>query len=312
MRTKHKIIFGDSRSMNDINDNSIHLVVTSPPYPMINIWDDLFFQLSDKIREKMDFLEKNKNRLSEKRIINIAYEVFDEMHKVLLEPVWEQLSRILVDGAIVCINIGDALRKIGDIFFLFPNHIKIMEVFKKLGFVSLPYILWKKPTNKPNAFLGSGFLPPNAYVTLDVEYILIFRKGRPRKFPPKYKLRYESKYSKEERDKWFSQIWDDIKGEKQNVNKLHRKTTSFPVEIPRRLIKMFSIKGDVVLDPFLGLGTTTIAAIETYRNSIGYELDKRLKDFIVNRLKIYSSVADIEIIENNQLLTLSLFSHKKL
>jgi len=226
------------------------------------------------------------------------------MHQVLLEPVWEQFSRILVNGGIVCINIGDATRNIGGIFRLFPNHIKVIEFFEKLGFVTLPYILWKKPTNKPNAFLGSGFLPPNAYVTLDVEYILIFRKGKPRKFPPKHKMRYESKYTKEERDKWFSQIWEDIKGDKQTIPNLHRRTASFPEEVPRRLIKMFSIKGDTVLDPFLGLGTTTKVAIETERNSIGYEIDYSLRDFILERVKPYSSSVEIEVIENSQLLSL--------
>ena len=302
MRTKHKIIFGDSRFMEEIDNSSIHLIVTSPPYPMINIWDNLFAKEDPWIKESLEFLESNKKSLSEQKIIKIAQEIFERMHRVLLEPVWEQFPRILVNGGIVCINIGDATRNIGGIFRLFPNHIKIIEFFEKLGFVTLPYILWKKPTNKPNAFLGSGFLPPNAYVTLDVEYILIFRKGKPRKFPPKYRMRYESKYTKEERDKWFSQIWEDIKGDRQTLPNLQRRTASFPEEIPRRLIRMFSIKGDTVLDPFLGLGTTTKVAIETNRNSIGFEIDSSLKRFILERIKPYSFSVDIEVIENNQLL----------
>src|SRR6266566_996840 len=81
----------------------------------------------------------------------------------------------------------------------YPNHSRIIENFEKLGLVTLPYVLWKKPTNRPHykgkgAFLGSGFLPPNAYVTLDMEYILIFRKGSPRSFPPKDPRRYDSKF----------------------------------------------------------------------------------------------------------------------
>ncbi len=207
------------------------------------------------------------------------------MHETLL-PTWEEIYRVLVPGGIVCINIGDATRKINGIFRLFPNHSKIIEHFEKIGFVTLPYILWKKPTNKPNAFLGSGFLPPNAYVTLDVEFILIFRKGKPRKFKPKDPLRYASAYTKEERDKWFSQIWEDIRGDKQIHPKIERRTASYPEEIPRRLIRMFSIIGDTVLDPFLGTGTTTKVAIELKRNSIGYEIDENLKPIIEEKIGI--------------------------
>jgi len=303
MRTKHKIIFGDSRLMN-LEQESIHLVVTSPPYPMIEMWDDFFSKEDSWLAEALDFLKRNGKKLADEKVIKISNEIFEKMHKDFLNPVWENLSSAVIKGGIVCINIGDATRRFGNVFRLFPNHTKVIEFFEKLGFVTLPYILWKKPTNKPNAFLGSGFLPPNAYVTLDVEYILIFRKGEPRKFPPKHKLRYESKYSKEERDKWFSQIWDDIKGVKQNQPLLKRRTASFPEEIPRRLIKMFSIKGDTVLDPFLGLGTTTKVAIETDRNSIGFEIDISLKDAILNRLRPLSLFADIEVIESNQFVNL--------
>lgn len=155
----------------------------------------------------------------------------------------------------------------------------LTQIFEDVGFVSLPYLLWKKPNNSPNAFLGSGFLPTNGYVTLDVEYILIFRKGGPREFPPKDPNRYESKFKKEERDQWFSQIWK-IKGRRQVNEQIQRRTAAYPEEIPYRLIRMFSVKGDTVLDPFLGTGTTSKAAAENQRNSIGYEIDKELKPVI--------------------------------
>ncbi len=105
-----------------------------------------------------------------------------------------------VDGGIACINIGDATRTVNGKFQLYPNHSRITEICEKIGFTTLPYILWKKPTTKPKykgkgAFLGSGFLPPNAYVTLDCEFILLFRKGNLRKFPPHDKLRYESEFT---------------------------------------------------------------------------------------------------------------------
>ncbi|XRO76155.1 DNA-methyltransferase [Methanocaldococcus sp. 10A] len=282
IKTNHKIIFGDSRKMDEIDDENVHLVMTSPPYPMIEMWDDLFKSLNPKIDKIWKNIENEDNE--EKKEKNII-KIYNLMHETLL-PTWEEIYRVLVPGGIVCINIGDATRKINGIFRLFPNHSKIIEHFEKIGFVTLPYILWKKPTNKPNAFLGSGFLPPNAYVTLDIEFILIFRKGKPRKFKPKDPLRYASAYTKEERDKWFSQIWEDIRGDKQIHPKIERRTASYPEEIPRRLIRMFSIIGDTVLDPFLGTGTTTKVATELKRNSIGYKIDENLKPIIEEKIGI--------------------------
>lgn len=282
IKTKHKIIFGDSRRMEEIEDESVHLVVTSPPYPMIELWDDLFKTLNPKIKEAFEKLSSTETKKKKEKLVKEIYEL---MHETLL-PVWKELYRVLVPGGIACINIGDATRKLNGNFRLFPNHATIIENFEKIGFVTLPYILWKKPTNKPNAFLGSGFLPPNAYVTLDVEYILIFRKGEPRKFKPKDPMRYASKYTKEERDKWFSQIWDDIKGERQTHPRISRRTAAYPEEIPRRLIRMFSVIGDTVLDPFLGTGTTTKVAIELQRNSIGYEVDRDLKPIIDEKIGV--------------------------
>ncbi|WP_175059281.1 site-specific DNA-methyltransferase [Thermococcus sp. 2319x1] len=282
IKTKHKIIFGDSRRMYEIEDESVHLVVTSPPYPMIEIWDDLFRRLNPDIDKAFEKLKTMSDKQKKEKFVREIYEL---MHETLL-PVWKELYRVLVPGGVACINIGDATRKLNGNFRLFPNHARIIEYFETIGFITLPYILWKKPTNKPNAFLGSGFLPPNAYVTLDVEYILIFRKGEPRKFKPKDPLRYASRYTKEERDKWFSQIWDDVKGERQTHPKIARRTAAYPEEIPRRLIRMFSIIGDTVLDPFLGTGTTTKVAIELQRNSIGYEIDESLRPVIEEKIGI--------------------------
>ena len=210
-------------------------------------------------------------------------QIYDAMH-VYLAKVWRETYRVLVDGGIACINIGDATRRLNGKFQLFPNHARIFEICEKIGFTTLPYILWKKPTNKPSykgkgAFLGSGFLPPNAYVTLDCEFILLFRKGSLRKFPPIDPTRYGSAFTKPQRDEWFSQIWT-LKGTRQTDDELERRTAAFPDEIAERLIKMFSIKGDIVLDPFLGSGTTTKAAMQNERNSIGYESDRSLLPLI--------------------------------
>lgn len=270
MKTWHKIIFGDSTIMKEVDDETVHLIITSPPYPMIEMWDSMFE--------------------------NAGAKNFDEMHEYLGKT-WEECKRVLVNGGIACINIGDATRRINGGFRLYPNHSRTIEIFESLGFHTLPYILWRKPTNKPNAFLGSGFLPPNAYVTLEVEYILIFRKGGLRKFVAKDETRYNSKYTKEERDSWFSQVWE-IKGERQNHNELLRRTAAFPEEIPRRLIRMFSVVGDTILDPFLGTGSTTTVAKELQRNSVGYEIEKALLPIIKERFnqKTLTNDAEFQII----------------
>ena len=301
LHTAHKIIFGDSRRMDEVEDESIHLMVTSPPYPMIEMWDSQFRSLDeriDRLWERMEVEEGGKER--------IAGEIYDLMHENLAQ-VWREVYRVLVDGGLACINIGDATRSIGGVFRLFPNHSRVIEHCERIGFITLPYILWKKPTTKPmykgkGAFLGSGMLPPNAYVTLDCEFILIFRKGSPRPFKPHDPMRYRSRYSKEERDRWFTQIWD-IVGVKQSLSEVERRAAAFPEEIPRRLIRMFSIIGDTVLDPFLGTGTTTKIAIEEGRNSIGYEIDRRFRDIIERRIHADRSIPDtgysLEFIERS-------------
>lgn len=255
-KTRHVVIIGDSRRMYEVKDCTVHLIVTSPPYPMIEIWDGLFAIMGCK--------------------------TFEDMHNYLAEA-WKECYRVLVEGGIACINIGDALRKVDGVFRLFANHSKVIEKCEEIGFTTLPYILWKKPTNKPNSFLGSGFLPTNAYVTLDCEYILIFRKGGPRRFKIKDPYRYASYYLKEDRDVWFSQIWD-IRGVKQEDSKVERRVAAYPEEIVYRLIRMFSIIGDTVLDPFLGTGTTAKVAMGLYRNSIGYEKDETLLETIKDKL----------------------------
>ncbi len=202
---------------------------------------------------------------------------------------------------IAAINIGDATRSINGKFRLFPNHSRITEVCEKIGFTTLPYILWKKPTTKPTykgkgAFLGSGFLPPNAYVTLDCEFILLFRKGKLRKFEPHHTKRYESAFTKAQRDEWFSQIWA-FNGIRQTSGELERRTAAYPDEIAERLIRMFSVKGETVLDPFLGSGTTAKVAIINERNSIGYEVDPELLPRITQKIQQAKIVmaANVEI-----------------
>jgi DNA modification methylase len=298
-RMNIKVVFGDSRRMVDVSDASIHLVITSPPYPMIEMWDQQFKSMDGKIDQLWTEMIQEKNSGKQEKVLD---RIFDLMHENLGQ-VWRETYRVLVDGGLACINIGDATRNINGIFRLFPNHVKVVEHCEKIGFVTLPYILWRKPTTKPKykgkgTFLGSGMLPPNAYVTLDCEFILIFRKGGLRRFPPKDSARYNSKYTKQERDKWFTQIWDVI-GTRQSLTEVERRVAAFPEEIPRRLIRMFSVVGDTVLDPFLGTGTTLKVAFELGRNMIGYEIDKEFKRVIekeIHDAKMRMQGAKVELL----------------
>ena len=135
--------------------------------------------------------------------------------------------------------------------------------------------------------MGSGMMPPGAYVTLEHEYVLIWRKGNKKEFKTEKekRLRRESAFFWEERNEWYSDIWMDLKGASQNLfeNKSRDRSAAFPFELPYRLITMFSVKNDTVLDPFLGIGTTMYAAMAAGRNSIGYEIDHHLREFILSK-----------------------------
>ena len=272
MKTHHSIIFQDAKSMTQVMDESIALVLTSPPYPVIDIWDEAFTKSNSNISDAFKAEE--------------GFTIFELMHKEL-DQIWNEIFRVLRSGGICCINIGDAVRTIGKEFQLYPNHARIITKFISLGFTPLPEIIWRKPTNAPNKFMGSGMLPPSAYVTLEHEFILVFRKGGKRKFTTEEdkKTRRESSYFWEERNIWFSDIWS-LAGVSQKINDSESRTRSaaYPFELAYRLINMFSVKGDIVLDPFLGTGTTTLACMTSARNSVGYEIDPSLKKQIDTRL----------------------------
>lgn len=284
METNHKVIFSNSINMEKIFPKSVNLVVTSPPYPMIEMWDELFSSNNPDIK---DALERNDGMK--------AYLLMNKE----LDKVWKEVDRVMADGGIVCINIGDATRKIGDNFQLYANHAHIIRLFEEMDYQVLPMILWRKQSNKPNKFMGSGMLPPNAYVTLEHEYILIFRKAGMRKFNANERLiRQNSAYFWEERNVWFSDIWYSLKGTSQKLNhkKLRERSAAYPFELAYRLINMYSVQGDMVLDPFLGTGTTTIAAMCSARNSVGFELDINFKEIIELRID------EIELLCNELIL----------
>jgi len=212
---------------------------------------------------------------------------FARIHEEL-DRVWEEMSRVLVDGGIACINVGDATRKIGGSFRVFQNHSRIINAFEVLGFEPLPEILWRKPVNSGAKFMGSGMLPPNAYVTLEHEYVLVFRNGKEgRSFEPGSERRYNAAYFWEERNQWFSDVWRGIKGELQALaqSELRERSAAYPFEIPYRLINMYSVYGDTVLDPFWGTGTTSFAAMVAGRNSIGYELEEEFVQVFEERVE---------------------------
>jgi DNA modification methylase len=274
MKTIHKIIFGNSSKMDKISDCSVDLMVTSPPYPMIEMWDEIFSRQNPAIGETLRRGEGN--------------QAFELMNKEL-DKVWKEVYRVLKKGGFACINIGNATRKIGDEFKLYSNHSRILEYCLKLGFSSLPEILWRKQTNAPNKFMGSGMLPVGAYVTLEHEHILILRKGSKREFTTKEdKLkRQKSAFFWEERNVWFSDIWEDLKGTKQNNidKKIRERSGAYPFELAYRLINMFSLREDIVLDPFLGTGTTILASMAAGRNSIGIEIDQNFEEHLFSRFR---------------------------
>ncbi len=274
LNTSHRVYFRNAADLSEIADSSIDLMVTSPPYPMIEMWDEIFSRQNSDIKEAL----KQENG-------STALEL---MHREL-DKVWAEVFRVLKSGWFACINIGDATRKIGDDFKLFANHSRILQNCLSLGLTSLPEILWRKQTNAPNKFMGSGMLPAGAYATLEHEHILILRKGSKREFKnSEEKLRrMRSAFFWEERNIWFSDVWEDLKGARQkNMDKnIRERSGAYPFELPYRVINMFSLRQDVVLDPFLGTGTTMAAAMATGRNSIGVEIEPKFRELLHERFQ---------------------------
>lgn len=269
MKTSHKIHFKSSSSLREIPSGSVDLVVTSPPYPMIAMWDEMFCRQDYRIERALKDGD--------------GWKAFDLMHR-LLDRTWHEMLWVLREGGIACINIGDAVRTIKDDFQLYNSHSRILNYCLSLGFKALPAIVWRKPANSPNKFMGSGMLPAGAYVTLEHEFILVLRKGGKREFETEAEKRNrrESAIFWEERNVWFSDVWTDVKGKTQVIRDRNARDRSaaFPFEVAYRLVNMFSVKGDTVLDPFLGIGTTAAAAMASERNSIGFEIDESLKHTI--------------------------------
>lgn len=257
MTFKPTIIIGDSRNMNEIEDESIHLIVTSPPY----------WQLKDY---------GNGRQIG----FNDSYEEYINN----LNLVWKECYRVLHKGCRLCINIGDQFAR--SVYYgrykIIPIREEIIRFCETIGFDYMGAIIWQKVTTCNTTggatIMGSFPYPRNGIIKLDYEFILIFKKlGKPPKISRD--LKEKSRLSPEEWNEYFYGHWY-FPGEKQD-----RHLAMFPEELPRRLIKMFSFVGDRVLDPFLGSGTTCLAAKNLNRRSIGYEINEDYLPVIKEKVK---------------------------
>jgi site-specific DNA-methyltransferase (adenine-specific) len=233
------------------------------------MWDDLFSERDEAVADALSAGDGDA--------------AFEAMH-TQLDAVWDEVERVLSPGGIACVNVGDATRSLDGSFRQYPNHARIITALSERGLVPLPDAIWRKPTNRLTKFMGSGTLPPNAYVTLEHEYVLILRKGESRSFPPGDERRYESAFFWEERNRWFSDLWEFTGTGQHLEDGARERSGAFPVELPLRLIRMYSVYGDTVFDPFVGTGTTTLAAMLAGRNSVGYDLDADLLSAFEGRL----------------------------
>jgi site-specific DNA-methyltransferase (adenine-specific) len=261
--TVHRLINGDARDLSFLDDESVHLVVTSPPYWNLKRYNEN----PDQMGHILD------------------YETFLGE----LEKVWRHVLRVLVPGGrLVCV-VGDvcvARRDFGR-HLVFPLHADICVICRRIGFDNLNPIIWHKIANASyevangSKFLGKPY-EPNAIIKNDMEFILMQRKpGGYRK--PSESQRKASMISKDEFNRWFQQIWN-IPGAS---TKQH--PAPFPLELATRLVRMFSFTGDTVLDPFCGSGTTMIAALRTGRNSIGVEIEPEYCRMAARYLKAENS-----------------------
>jgi modification methylase len=263
LKSEHTFYTTNSFGSFPLEDESVNLMLTSPPYPMVEMWDELFSDYNRGIKTSLARAEGNK--------------AFEKMH-ILLDATWSECYRVLKQGGYAIVNIGDATRSLEGHFQLYSNHSRIIQSMVKIGFDTLPYIIWKKPTNSPTKFMGSGMLPSGAYVTLEHEHILIFRKSGKREFTEQEKdRRRECAMLWEERNIWYSDQWE-ILGTRQklDIGASRDRSAAYPLDIPLRLIMMYSIYGDVILDPFSGTGTTSLAAMYSGRNSIYFDNSSEL------------------------------------
>jgi len=269
--TRHEIYLRDSRKMDFLKPESVHLVVCSPPY-----WTLKEYRRTDG---------------------QLGYVADYETFLAELDRVWSQCYRALVAGGRLIIVVGDVClsrRRNRGRHTVVPLHASIQEHCRKLGFDNLQGIFWCKIANAAyevengSSFLGKPY-EPNAVIKNDVEYILMQRKpGGYRS--PSLATRVMSVISEESHQKWFRLVWEDLPGASTRTH-----PAPYPVELAERLIRMFSFVGDTVLDPFMGTGTSSAAAARCGRHSIGCEIDDHYFDLAERRIRnettgLFSSV----------------------
>ena len=261
METTHKLIQGDSRNLSLIKDRSVHLIITSPPY----------WQLKDYGNDGQ-----------------IGFHDSYESYINNLNAVWTECYRVLHDGCRLCINIGDQFAR--SVYYgrykVIPIRTEIIRFCEMLGMDYMGAVIWQKQTTMNTtgggAVMGSFPYPRNGILKIDYEFILIFKKQG--KAPvPTVEQKKLSEMTKEEWNAYFASHWN-FGGAKQDGH-----IAVFPEELPRRLIKMFSFAGETVFDPFMGSGTTALAARNLQRNSIGYEINPDFKQYYEQ--KVVSSLS---------------------
>lgn len=264
MSTKHLLINGDSRKMSPIPDESVQLIVTSPPY----------WQLKDYGADKQIGF-------------NDSYEEYINN----LNLVWSECFRVLEQGCRLCINIGDQFAR--SVYYgrykVIPIHSEIIRFCEETGFDYMGSIVWQKPTSMHatggEKVMGSFPYPRGGIVKIDFEHILLFKKVG-KAAPVSKEKREASKLTMEEWNEYFCSHWT-FGGARQDKH-----IAVFPEELPKRVIRMFSFVGDTVLDPFMGSGTTALAARNLDRNSVGYEINKSFRQFYEEKVVLTNSNAD--------------------
>lgn len=259
MKTHHKIINGDSRNMTELSDNSVNLIITSPPY----------WQLKDYGSDnQIGFHDSYENYINN------------------LNLVWKECYRTLSNGCRLCINIGDQFARA--VYYgrykVIPIREEIIKFCENMGFDYMGAIIWQKVTTSNTTGggvqMGSYPYPRNGILKLDYEFILVFKKLGDAPKPTKEQKEL-SIMTPEEWNTFFAGHWN-FSGAKQNGH-----IAMFPEELPRRLIRMFSFVGETILDPFAGSGTTLLAAKNQDRNSVGYEINPDFIPFIKEKLDVY-------------------------
>jgi DNA modification methylase len=270
--TSSRVHIADSRSLSGIEDNSIHLMITSPPYWHIK-----------------DYGKKDQ--------LGYGQSLHDYLKD--LYRVWKEVYRVLAPGRRACINIGDQFTRssVYGRYKVVPIHAEIILQMERTGFDFMGSIIWNKRTTMKTTgganIMGSYPYPPNGIIEIDYEHILIFKKpGKSPKFNKE--LKESSKLSKEEWKDYHLSHWN-FGGARQVGHE-----AMFPEELPKRLVKMFSLKGEIVLDPFLGSGTTALASNRLGRNCIGYEINPDFIPLITKRLSELNG-SELEIMQGEKI-----------